>query len=137
MSSEKFKRYLLLVARGQPPVADFGMATPFHHPLPSRDPCDCWPYKGNFWERISRMAQIFLALNFGESSALESAENSDFFHVMQNLYAQSAQNLTSDQPPPFLYGTPVKSTHATGGKSGPNTHRENGNLTLCFEYFVS
>ena len=46
------------------------------------------------------MAQIFLALNFGESSALESAENSDFFHVMQNLYAQSAQNLTSDQPPP-------------------------------------
>ena len=46
------------------------------------------------------MAQIFLALNFGEMGALESAENSDFFHVMQNLYAQSAQNLTSDQPPP-------------------------------------
>ena len=46
------------------------------------------------------MAQIFLALNFGEMGAFESAENSDFFHVMQNLYAQSAQNLTSDQPPP-------------------------------------
>ena len=46
------------------------------------------------------MAQIFLALNFGEMGAYESAENSDFFHVMQNLYAQSAQNLTSDQPPP-------------------------------------
>ena len=46
------------------------------------------------------MAQIFLALNFGEMGALESAENSDFFHVRKNLYAQSAQNLTSDQPPP-------------------------------------
>ena len=55
------------------------------------------------------MAQIFLALNFGESSALESAENSDFFHVMQNLYAQSAQNLTSDQPPPS-YMEPLLST---------------------------
>ena len=32
------------------------------------------------------MAQIFLALNFGEMGALESAENSDFFHVRKNLY---------------------------------------------------
>ena len=57
------------------------------------------------------MAQIFLALNFGEMGALESAENSDFFHVRKNLYAQLAQNLIADQPLLillFLYGTPVK-----------------------------
>ena len=55
------------------------------------------------------MAQILLALNFGEMAALESAENSDFFHVRKNLYAQLAQNLIADQPPPpLLYGTPVK-----------------------------
>ena len=46
------------------------------------------------------MAQILLALNFGEMGALESAENSDFFHVRKNLYAQLAQNLIADQPPP-------------------------------------
>ena len=56
------------------------------------------------------MAQIFLALNFGEMGAFESAENSDFFHVMQNLYAQSAQNLTSDQPPPS-YMEPLLTVH--------------------------
>ena len=56
------------------------------------------------------MAQILLALNFGEMGALESAENSDFFHVRKNLYAQLAQNLIADQPP-FLYGTPVKFLH--------------------------
>ena len=37
-----------LVARGQPPVADFGMGNPFHHPLPSRDPCDCLTLQRNF-----------------------------------------------------------------------------------------
>ena len=71
---------MLLVARGQPPVADFGMANPFHRPLPSQDP--------------------------RESSALESAENSDSFDVKKNMYVQLAQNIIADQPPPpFLYGT--------------------------------
>ena len=42
------------------------------------------------------MAQILLALNFGESSALESPENSDFFRVIKNMYAQLAQNLIAD-----------------------------------------
>ena len=46
------------------------------------------------------MALIFLALNFEESSALESAENSDSFDVIKNMYAQLAQNLIADQPPP-------------------------------------
>ena len=58
------------------------------------------------------MAQILLALNFGEMGALESAENSDFFHVRKNLYAQSAQNLTSDQPPPS-YMEPLLSKSRT------------------------
>ena len=49
------------------------------------------------------MAQIFLALNFGEMGALESAENSDFFHVRKNLYAQLAQNLIADQPPLLIW----------------------------------
>ena len=53
------------------------------------------------------MAQIFLALNFGEMGALESAENSDFFHVRKNLYAQLAQNLIADQPPPPSYLEPL------------------------------
>ena len=56
------------------------------------------------------MAQILLAQNFGESSAFESAENSDSFDVNKNMYAQLAQNLIADPPPsPILYGTPVKS----------------------------
>ena len=42
------------------------------------------------------MAQFLLALNFGKSSALESADNSDFFHVIKNNYAQLAQNLIAD-----------------------------------------
>jgi hypothetical protein len=54
------------------------------------------------------MAQILPALNFGEISDLESAENAEFFHVIKNMYTQLAQNLIADQPPPFLYRTPVK-----------------------------
>ena len=50
------------------------------------------------------MAQILLALNFGEMGALESAENSDFFHVRKNLYAQLAQNLIADQAPLLIIG---------------------------------
>ena len=46
------------------------------------------------------MAQILPALNFGEISALESAENAEFFHVIRNMYTQLAQNLIADQPPP-------------------------------------
>ena len=53
------------------------------------------------------MARILPALNFGEISALESAENSDFFLVVRIMYAQLAPNLISDQPPPFLGRTPV------------------------------
>ena len=46
------------------------------------------------------MAQLLPALNFGEISALESAENAEFFHVIKNMYTQLAQNLIADQPPP-------------------------------------
>ncbi len=45
------------------------------------------------------MAQLLPALNFGEISALESAENAEFFHVIRNMYTQLAQNLIADQPP--------------------------------------
>ena len=56
------------------------------------------------------MARILPALNFGEISALESAENSDFFLVVRIIYAQLAPNLIPDlpPPPPFLGRTPVK-----------------------------
>ena len=53
------------------------------------------------------MARILPALNFGEISALESAENSDFFLVVRIMYAQLAPNLIPDLPP-FLGRTPVK-----------------------------
>ena len=68
------------------------------------------------------MAQIFLALNFGEMGALESAENSDFFHVRKNLYAQSAQNLTSDQPPPSYMEPLLNDAHVlvTKQREGQN-----------------
>ena len=57
------------------------------------------------------MAQILLALNFGESSALESEENSDFFHVIKNMYAQLAQNFVATNPPTLSYMEPrVKDT---------------------------
>ena len=46
------------------------------------------------------MAQILPAQNFGEISALESAENAEFFYVIKNMYTQFAQNLIADQPPP-------------------------------------
>jgi hypothetical protein len=48
------------------------------------------------------MAQILPAQNFGEISALESAENAEFFYVIKNMYTQFAQNLIADQPPPLL-----------------------------------
>jgi hypothetical protein len=58
-------------------------------------------------ERISRMAQLLPALNFGEISALESAENAEFFHVIKNMFTQLAQNLIADQPPPPSYIEPL------------------------------
>ena len=54
------------------------------------------------------MAQILLAQNFGESSAFESAENSDSFDVNKNMYAQLAQNLIADPPLPYLIWNPCK-----------------------------
>ena len=83
------------------------------------------------------MAQILLALNFGEMGALESAENSDFFHVRKNLYAQLAQNLIADQPPPpFLYGTPVK--YIVNGWSSllKLVHSELGHVARYIDYDV-
>ena len=46
------------------------------------------------------MAQTFTALNFKETGALKSAENSDCFHVKKNIYAQLASNLADDRTPP-------------------------------------
>ena len=81
MPSAKFKRYLLLVARGQQPVADLGMANPFHQLLPSRPSCDFLTLQRNFLGMNLIDGAIFTALNFKENGALKSAENSDFFHV--------------------------------------------------------
>ena len=56
-----------------------GFWDPFHHPLPSRDPCDCLTLQRNFLGTNLPDGTNFTGSKFGESSALESAENSDFF----------------------------------------------------------